>query len=671
MSLTDTSRHSDPPIPLVHTDSEGLRSQRRRKHKSRIPRSGSDLYKSFENLVVLSNYQEVRKVGKKLVWRDKGEPPVLLESLRDCAEHAGTGALRAGILAFTARSGVNIFLLLFTLARTSKKFRARLVLHALFGSDSFRFAAMLGSFVAIYKYILNGLPIIALRIEESKMHQQQLPNETLDDEDKEIDHYQDSAASSYPNSDVEFGLSMKRRDGSLSRAKPKTNPRLKGIMSLTPITIDTKPPSPGPVETSTEPSTTSTSPIHTPTTSRMPRRAHFAEHVDTQIYDAGSMPNAHLSTSTQTAAKLYEEKGYVYKRWHAALAGFVAGGVAVLMEKKGRRLGISQQMFVRGLQGSFNLWSARTGITVPFGSVLVFSLCCGQIMYGYLLRPDTIPRSYNTWIQKASVVPEDAVDMNRELVQQGTLNLDRLERLATGKGIPWNGKGSIVTKEAGRQMLEHLERAKRGDYGPRMMSCAGIHPHFDSCTTTGLMRIWEVGKWMAPVYGALHFIPMLLFKRKIFMKDPLRMMVKALLGTIRSSTFLGAFVAIYQSYICLLHFLHDLPLPSGVSMTFRKFLLSKPMWWLGGILSGLSLFVEERRRREELAMYVLPKGLESGWKLFRGEIFGVPTKRKRGWKSDAALCAAGMGMVMSTYQYDPHHLSGLVRRLLYQFVGPN
>jgi len=131
-------------------------------------------------------------------------------------------------------------------------------------------------------------------------------------------------------------------------------------------------------------------------------------------------------------------------------------------------------------------------------------------------------------------------------------------------------------------------------------------------------------------------------------------------------------------------------------------------------------------------MYVLPKGLESGWKFFRGEMFGIPAKRNRGWKSDAmvgydffhiivtivdlfwyeAVChwygdghgeynqvplrmlfsnrplllthradyisgeprvlAISKSRAKAYYlQHDPHHLSGLVRRLLYQFIGAN
>ena len=91
-------------------------------------------------------------------------------------------------------------------------------------------------------------------------------------------------------------------------------------------------------------------------------------------------------------------------------------------------------------------------------------------------------------------------------------------------------------------------------------------------------------------------------------------------------------------------------------------------------------------------MYVLPKGLESIWVAARGK--GLVFKTGK-W-GDVILTALGMAMVMvneffyferkkkrmptfffsfsikqSTYQNDPQHLSGLVRRILYQFIGPN
>ena len=47
-------------------------------------------------------------------------------------------------------------------------------------------------------------------------------------------------------------------------------------------------------------------------------------------------------------------------------------------------------------------------------------------------------------------------------------------------------------------------------------------------------------------------------------------------------------------------------------------LIAKKSYYALGIITGLSLFVEEKKRREELAMYVMPKGLESAWLMARG-----------------------------------------------------
>ena len=71
---------------------------------------------------------------------------------------------------------------------------------------------------------------------------------------------------------------------------------------------------------------------------------------------------------------------------------------------------------------------------------------------------------------------------------------------------------------------------------------------------------------------------------------------------------------------CLKHYLYenlrDLDLlPTNV----LNLLVSKGSFAVLGFLTGLSLFVEDPRRRAELAMYVLPKGLESAWSTARGK----------------------------------------------------
>lgn len=56
-------------------------------------------------------------------------------------------------------------------------------------------------------------------------------------------------------------------------------------------------------------------------------------------------------------------------------------------------------------------------------------------------------------------------------------------------------------------------------------------------------------------------------------------------------------------------------------------LIGKMSFWLGGLLSGISLFIEAKYRRPELAMYVLPKGLESVWRMARGKGMVIGPKK--------------------------------------------
>ncbi|KAI0677684.1 hypothetical protein C8Q78DRAFT_960400 [Trametes maxima] len=548
---------------------------------------------SFENLVVLANYEEHLRGARKVVWRDRGEKPVEILNLAECFEHACRGGLRAGTIAFLIRSGVNFILLLTRIKRTPKRFRLSLIRHALFGEDSARFAALLGSFVGLYKFILNALPIL-------------LPQ---------------------PHPDERTHV----RTRSLFRSSLRSD-----------------------AETAFEEDVVEDVELGHPSRRKGTR-------------------HARLSMSAQ-AHQLWVRKRT--RRWYSAFAGAVAGSIAILFEKQSRRVGIAQQMFVRGLQGSFNAMSNRHGFKIPHGDVIVFTLCCGQIMYAFLMRPDTLPPSYNRWIQVASKVPSDAVNLNLTLVREGYFRPEDMEHVMKYPRITPSNYAYLADRVAKARLPEGLRT-----FGPHVVPCEAVHPDIDSCITVQVAHFWEVFRWMLPIYGALHFIPMMLFRRKTFLQRPSRMLLRALLGTARSSAFLGAFVIIYQSFFCAKHNLYHkfLSLRASQAQTLLaalvkrlppwvgEILVSKFSFFLGGLLSGLSLFVEEKRRREELAMYVLPKGLESAWVMARGKgwVFGM------GRYGEALLTAVGMGMVMSTYQNDPQHLSGLVRRILYQFVGPN
>lgn len=49
---------------------------------------------SFDNLVVLANYEEHLREARKIVWRDRGEPAVDIRDMRECLVHGARGGLR-------------------------------------------------------------------------------------------------------------------------------------------------------------------------------------------------------------------------------------------------------------------------------------------------------------------------------------------------------------------------------------------------------------------------------------------------------------------------------------------------------------------------------------------------------------------------------------------------
>ncbi len=75
--------------------------------------------------------------------------------------------------------------------------------------------------------------------------------------------------------------------------------------------------------------------------------------------------------------------------WHAYVAGAVSA-LALLVETKDMRISLAQQLFVRGLEGSYNLAQSRGLVNIPHGSVIVFGIACGQIMYAWVVSGESL-----------------------------------------------------------------------------------------------------------------------------------------------------------------------------------------------------------------------------------------------------------------------------------------
>ncbi|KAF9445011.1 hypothetical protein P691DRAFT_785817 [Macrolepiota fuliginosa MF-IS2] len=125
------SVHADDETPSTIALSLGITTPYN--HDSSIPSTpGEDTYftprkamASFDHLVALANYQERLEGTRRVVWRDKGEPAVDVETPGGCIEHAARGGFRSGSLAFGIRACVNLVFALLHIHSVPKHMKVR------------------------------------------------------------------------------------------------------------------------------------------------------------------------------------------------------------------------------------------------------------------------------------------------------------------------------------------------------------------------------------------------------------------------------------------------------------------------------------------------------------------------------------------------------------------
>lgn len=135
----------------------------------------------------------------------------------------------------------------------------------------------------------------------------------------------------------------------------------------------------------------------------------------------------------------------------------------------------------------------------------------------------------------------------------------------------------------------------------------------------------------------VHFIPVLLTRPRTLIR-PARFLATTL-GTLRSTAFLASFVALHWYGVCL----------ARTVVLARIFpFLSHDFWdgphgamLAGSLACGASIWIENGRRRGEMALYVLPRALRTilpGW-----------LARNQGWKSrvvEQYVCASVSWIVL-------------------------
>ncbi|EJF62222.1 hypothetical protein DICSQDRAFT_169253 [Dichomitus squalens LYAD-421 SS1] len=460
---------------------------------------------------------------RKFLLEGDSEDDVGPKDLLACLRHAASGGLRASVLGFLGRSGISLGFMLLGLRKVPETYRLDAVRHALFGESSVRTAAMLGSFVAIYRLVMN--------LAQS------------------------------------------------SSVKPSSKA---GINE-----IDEEPP-------------------------------------DINAYEQWIIP---------------------------AAAGGLAAAIGISFEKRTSRPGIAQEALARGLQGWYNVTSTKYGFNIPYGDILAYSLCMGQLMYVFLMRPEAIPNGLRKWFFESCGVPAEGVYINHDLVWNRTYDPKHMETIMRRKDI---------TPENFTELAEHL--ASHDLPQSPAVPCAVMHPAMTSCLAYPPMFLWDRFKWMLPVYAAVHSATLLLMRPTLLVKYPVRTMLSATFAIGRTSIMQALNPTVYQALLCsksnLYNALTVLRSSSGNSSLAVRLakalpssvvdaLVSDKSFFVMGMVMGTPLIMEERRRRAMFLLYVLPRALESVWVLLRSA-GRVPNTGRFG---PTLAASVGMAMVMALDEF--------------------
>ena len=264
------------------------------------------------------------------------------------------------------------------------------------------------------------------------------------------------------------------------------------------------------------------------------------------------------------------------------------------VQKSGKTIDLTVLAVARAIDTlTVNLWrrsgpTSRVSTTISrYTDTLIFALSSGTIMWTWFYHPSRLPPAYNKWIGSAAQVDSRLIEVLREA---------RAGRFVYGKD----------TSQA--PVLQGMCRAYKwplewGDPAKTVpIPCELVHMGTGpNCHWHALVRFG----WAFRFAMATNLPLQLLFKAR---SPSLKAFKKAVEEAARSSTFLGAFVALFYYGVCLSRTQLGPKLFSGETIS--------PMMWDSGlcvgagcILCGWSILIEVEKRRQELALFVAPRAL--------------------------------------------------------------
>ncbi|KAI3940387.1 hypothetical protein MKW98_024794 [Papaver atlanticum] len=320
--------------------------------------------------------------------------------------------------------------------------------------------------------------------------------------------------------------------------------------------------------------------------------------------------------------------------FNAILAGSVAGLSILALDDPSRRRTLALYLLARLGQCAYNSAKSKNkfhlwGSHWSHGDSLLFALACGQVMYAFVMRPESLPKSYQDFIQKTGPVAKPIYKAVRDSCRGSPIDVVSLSAYLS------NSKASSSLK------IQEF---------PSIIPCSMIHPDTSSCLQHNARAASATFRKTFPLYFSLTFVPFVVLRLQKFMDSPARTCWLAVKGAVRSTTFLSSFVGIFQGVICL----------------HRKVAVKdhKLVYWLAGGFASLSVLLEKKARRGELALYVLPRAGDSLWYILVNRHFLPDIKN-----AEVALFCLCMGGIMYYLEHEPDTMAPFLRGIIRRFLA--
>lgn len=319
---------------------------------------------------------------------------------------------------------------------------------------------------------------------------------------------------------------------------------------------------------------------------------------------------------------------------NAFVAGALAGLSVISLDDPNKRRTFALYLLARVSQCAYNSAKAQNkfhfwGSQWKHGDTLLFTLASAQIMYAFMMRPETLPKSYTEFIVKTGPIAKPVYKAVRESCRGGPVDVGAL--------------AAYIEAKTGRVPVGL-------DTHMPILPCTSVHAETASCLLQNVKALRTTFRKTFPLYLSLTFVPFVILNIQKFMQAPMHTCWNALKSAIRSTTFLSAFVGIYQGMICL----------------HRKTVSRdhKLVYMIAGACAALSALIEKKSRRSELALYTLPRAADSLWYILVNRHLLPDLKH-----AEIALFCLCMGAVMYYHEYEPETMAPFLRGLVKRFLN--